>query len=159
MAAPQRQSSPSISPSSRRRCSTAAAEDFTVYQLQHLTDWDIFEQSRQGVTARQVDQLTQILDVSLKEMAAILQISERTLHRSRSKDHFKQQASERLLFLQNVTAHGLSVFDDRRSVFARWLRYPLGELKGQAPLSLLTSMIGFSLVDDVLTRIDYGIYC
>ncbi|GAA4404172.1 hypothetical protein GCM10023187_21130 [Nibrella viscosa] len=53
---------------------------------------------------------------------------------------------------------GLLVFDDRADALADWLRHPLRELKGKAPLQLLTTISGFGFVDDVLTRIEYGVY-
>ncbi|GAB3973517.1 hypothetical protein GCM10028806_27520 [Spirosoma terrae] len=118
----------------------------------------IIEKARQGVSTLQVDQVAQLLAVSLKEMATLLQIAERTLHRFRSEGHLDAQASERLLLLENLAAHGLLVFDDRADALANWLRYPLRELKNQTPLQLLTTISGFALVDDVLTRIEYGVY-
>ena len=108
--------------------------------------------------AQQADQLAQLLTLSLKELAAILQITERTLHRFRSQGRLDAQASERLLLLENLAAHGLLVFDGRADALADWLRYPLRELKGQAPIQLLNTISGFGLVDDVLTRIEYGVY-
>lgn len=91
-------------------------------------------------------------------MATILQIAERTLHRFRSEGQLDQQASERLLLMENLTAHGLLVFDGQSQALTEWLRYPLRELKGQTPLQLLATISGFGLVDDVLTRIKYGVY-
>jgi putative toxin-antitoxin system antitoxin component (TIGR02293 family) len=128
------------------------------YQPRRATGFAIIEQARQGVVTQQVDQLAGLLAVSFKEMASLLQIAERTLHRFRSEGHLDQQASERLLLLENLAAHGLLVFDGRADAFADWLRYPLRELKDQTPLQLLTTISGFGLVDDVLTRIEYGVY-
>ena len=91
-------------------------------------------------------------------MAALLQISERTLHRFRSDGSLDEKALERFLLLQNLAAHGLLVFDGQPDAFADWLRSPLRELKSQPPLQLLTSISGFGLIDDVLTRIEYGVY-
>ena len=91
-------------------------------------------------------------------MATVLQIAERTMHRFRSEGHLDEQSGERLLLLENLAAHGLLVFDGRSDAFANWLRYPLRELREQAPLALLTTISGFGLVDDVLTRIEYGVY-
>lgn len=105
-----------------------------------------------------VDQVASLIGVSLKEMAAMLQVAERTLHRFRNEGRLDAQASERLLLLENLAAHGLLVFDGRADAFANWLRHPLRELKHQPPLQLLTTISGFGLVDDVLTRIEYGVY-
>ena len=118
----------------------------------------IIEQSRQGVPSKQVDQLAQLLNLSFKELATILQIAERTLYRFRRVGRLNFQASERLLLLDNLVAHGLLVFDDRADALANWLRCPLRELRGQTPLQLLTTITGFELVDDVMTRIEYGVY-
>ena len=142
----------------KRQRPTAVAIESTDYRPQHVSGLAIIEQARQGVTTRQVDQLTQLLQISFKEMATLLQVAERTLHRFRSEGHLDQQASERLLLLENLTAHGLLVFDGRTNVLADWLRYPLKELTNQPPLTLLTTISGFGLVDDVLTRIEYGVY-
>ncbi len=128
------------------------------YVPQRATGFAIIEGARQGVSTQRVDQLSQLLGLSLKEMAALLQIAERTLHRFRSEGRLDQQASERLLLLDNLAAHGLQVFDDRADALANWLRYPLRELQSQTPFQLLTTISGFSLVDDVLTRIEYGVY-
>jgi putative toxin-antitoxin system antitoxin component (TIGR02293 family) len=130
----------------------------TTYRPQKATGFGIIEQAREGVLARQVDQLAQLLNMSLKEVATVLQIAERTMHRFRREGHLDEQSGERLLLLENLAAHGLLVFDGRSDAFANWLRYPLRELRGQAPLALLTTISGFSLVDDVLTRIEYGVY-
>jgi putative toxin-antitoxin system antitoxin component (TIGR02293 family) len=142
----------------KRRRSTNGASVSSDYRPQYVSGLAIIEQARQGVSTRQVDQLTQLLQISFKEMATLLQLAERTLHRFRSEGHLDQQASERLLLLENLTAHGLLVFDGRADALADWLRHPLRELKNQPPLSLLTTISGFGLVDDVLTRIEYGVY-
>ena len=147
-----------LPPTTKRRRPTSTAVGAADYRPQQVSGLAIIEQARQGVTTRQVDQLTQLLQVSFKEMATLLQVAERTLHRFRNEGHLDQQASERLLLLENLTAHGLLVFDGRSDALADWLRYPLRELTGQSPLTLLTTISGFGLVDDVLTRIEYGVY-
>ena len=128
------------------------------YHPQRSSGFAIIEQSREGVSTQRADQLSQLLEIPLKEMAAILQVAERTLHRFRNEGQLDTRTSERLLLLETLTAHGLLVFDGRTDALADWLRHPLRELKGQTPKSLLTTISGFGLVDDVLTRIEYGVY-
>lgn len=128
------------------------------YQPRQASGFAIIELARQGVSTHQVDQLAQLLNITFKELANLLQVAERTLYRFRSQGQLDTQASERLLLLENLTAHGLLVFDGQADALAEWFRYPLRELKGQTPLSLLTTISGFGLVDDVLTRIEYGVY-
>lgn len=149
------QSSSAAVPKRRRSLSPVFVAS---YRPESLSGLAIIEQARQGVRTERVDQLAQLLGMSLKEMAVVLQIAERSLHRFRTEGHLDEQASERLLLLANLTAHGLLVFDGQPDALANWLRYPLRELKNQAPLQLLATISGFGLVDDVLTRIEYGVY-
>lgn len=128
------------------------------YRPRQVSGFSIIEQARQGVPSAQADQLALLLGISIKELAVILQVAERTLHRLRSEGELDARTSERLLLLENLAAHGLLVFDGQAEPLADWLRYPLRELKGQAPIFLLSTISGFGLVDDVLTRIEYGVY-
>ena len=93
-----------------------------------------------------------------KEMAYILNISERTYRRNQADSVLDYQASERLLLLSDLVEHGLSVFDGRADVLNHWLRSSLPELGRQTPLALLDSVSGFGLVDDVLGRIEHGVF-
>lgn len=128
------------------------------YQPRRVSGFTIIEQAQQRVSTQQADQLAYLLGLTFKELALILQIAERTLHRFRSEGLLDSPSSERLLLLENLAAHGLQVFDGRTDALANWLRYPLRELKNQSPLALLNTISGFTLVDDVLTRIEYGVY-
>jgi len=145
-------------PLNRKKVPAQTASSVPLYQPKHAYGFSVIEQAQQGVSTQQVDQLATLLGISLKEMAVILQVAERTLHRFRSEGRLDSQASERLLLLENLSAHGLDVFDGRADALANWLRYPLRELKQQSPLELLHTISGFGLVDDVLTRIEYGVY-
>ncbi|GAB3926564.1 type II RES/Xre toxin-antitoxin system antitoxin [Larkinella terrae] len=130
----------------------------SAYPLYPISGFAIIDQAEKGVAASRVDQAARLLGLSLKEMAVILQIAERTLHRFRQEGRLDTQTSERLLLLENLAAHGLKVFDSQADDLADWLRHPLRELKHKAPLELLHTISGFTLADDVLTRIEHGVF-
>jgi putative toxin-antitoxin system antitoxin component (TIGR02293 family) len=121
-------------------------------------DFALVEQARAGVERGKADALAQKIGFTDKEMARILNLSERTLHRLRPEMLLDSNASERLLLLEELIAHGSDVFDGRVEVLGRWLRVPLAELRRQAPLSLLDTVTGFSMVHAVLGRIEHGVY-
>ena len=56
-----------------------------------------------------------------------------------------------------VLEHAGSVFDNRQDA-AEWLSAPNPSLSGRAPLSLLDTDAGAQEVDDVLTRLEFGVY-
>ncbi|QMU30547.1 type II RES/Xre toxin-antitoxin system antitoxin [Adhaeribacter radiodurans] len=118
----------------------------------------VVEQARAGVARGKADELAHQVGLTDKEMARILNLSERTLHRLRPEALLDNNASERLLLLKSLLRHGLSVFDGRADVLGRWLRVPLSELRRQAPLALLDTATGFGMVHAVLGRIEHGIY-
>ena len=112
---------------------------------------------------QQARQLTARLHLTLGEMAAILATSERTFARQLGSKPDEQSApmtmaqAERLLLLRLLAAHGLAVFEDQEK-FNRWLRRPLQVLQQQSPLQLLDTVTGFRLIDQLLGRIEQGVY-
>jgi putative toxin-antitoxin system antitoxin component (TIGR02293 family) len=118
----------------------------------------VIQQARAGVERGKADEVARQIGFTDKEMARILNLSERTLHRLRPEALLDNNASERLLLLKGLLRHGLDVFDGRADVLGRWLRVPLSELRQQAPLALLDTATGFGMVHTVLGRIEHGIY-
>ncbi|GAB3640759.1 antitoxin Xre-like helix-turn-helix domain-containing protein [Spirosoma arcticum] len=163
---------------------------------------DLIRQARQGVLRRRADEVAQLVDLTDKEMARILNMSVRGLHGKSATEPLTLAAGERLLLLERLIQHGLSVFDGRSDLLGRWLRTPLTELAyreganpvaqplsvrdlgqfgdftepapkpvqpvktpaplapslvPQSPLAVLDTVSGFSLAEDVLGRIEWGI--
>ena len=112
---------------------------------------------------RQVRDLATRLELTVAEIATVLATPERTFARRMSAKAapggppLTKVQSERLLFLTRLAAHGLAVFEDQGK-FNRWLRRPLALLQNQAPLQLLDTATGFRLIDQLLGRIEYGVY-
>ncbi|WP_461138154.1 antitoxin Xre-like helix-turn-helix domain-containing protein [Spirosoma pomorum] len=160
---------------------------------------ELIQQAREGVLRRRVDEVARLVGLTDKEMAHILGMSVRGLHGKQVNELLTLAASERLLLLERLIQHGLTVFDGRADLLSRWLHTPLHELgyrEGpvakqaipvremgsfqepmpiyeaasellnadssesvipQSPLAVLDTVSGFSLVDDVLGRIEWGI--
>jgi putative toxin-antitoxin system antitoxin component (TIGR02293 family) len=83
---------------------------------------------------------------------------ERTLARRVAKhEPLTVAETDRAIRLARVTAETERVFADPGKA-ARWLRRPNGALGGQTPLSLLKSEAGARAIDEILIRIDHGLY-
>ena len=106
----------------------------------------------------QLNQVARQFGVTLKELAPLLQLSESTLHRLRRQTTLTGPTAERVDLLNSIFQHGLRVYGGDESALRDWLRYPLGELDGRTPLQTLTTIAGFTQVDDVLGRIEHGIF-
>lgn len=119
--------------------------------------YTVIDKARQGVLRSEADQVAGLVGLTDIEMARILNMSDRNLHRIKPNERLSRDASERLLLLTNLLRHGLDVFDDDTKTLADWLRSPIRELNSQSPFHLLDTTTGFGLVDDVLGRIEHGI--
>lgn len=117
----------------------------------------VIDKSRQGVLRSEADTVAGLVRLTDKEMARIMNMSDRNMHRLKPDERLSRDASERLLLLMNLLRHGLDVFDNDAETLADWLRSPIRELNSQSPLHLLDTATGFGLVDDVLGRIEWGI--
>ena len=120
--------------------------------------FEVIQQVRSGVQRAKADEVARRIGLTDKELAIVLNLSERTLHRLRPDALLDNNSSERLLLLEQLLVHGLEVFDGRSAVLGRWLRTPLAELREQSPLKLLDTTTGFGMVHNVLGRIEHGIY-
>ena len=125
--------------------------------LTEINDLDLIALSKTGLASREMVVLAKRLDLSGKEMAKLLTLSQRTFHRRKPEELLDQVASERLLMLTKLTDHGFDVFEDQGK-FNRWLRRPLRILSNQAPLDILDTSQGIKMVDTILGRIEYGVY-
>ena len=119
--------------------------------------FELIAQSRSGVTHAEVRKLASLLELTIRELAILLSMNERTMARRLVSGSFNKVESERLLLLKALAAHGLRVFEDQGK-FNRWLRRSLEILEGQSPLQLLDTATGFQVVDQILGRIEYGVY-
>lgn len=125
--------------------------------LTEISDLDLIALSKTGLASREMVALAQRLDLSGKEIAKLLTLSQRTFHRRKPEQLLDQVASERLLMLTKLADHGFDVFEDQGK-FNRWLRRPLRILSNQAPLDILDTSQGIKMVDTILGRIEYGVY-
>ncbi|GAB3276731.1 DUF2384 domain-containing protein [Larkinella harenae] len=123
-----------------------------------LSEEEIITRSRKGVQRNEADRVAALVGLTDKELAVALGLSASYLHRLKDDQLINQDASERLLLLENLLRHALDTFEGRPPTVLHWLRSPLRELDHQTPLQTLDTVTGYTLVDRVLGRIDHGIF-
>jgi len=88
--------------------------------------------------------------------AAIIPL--RTLqHRRSRREKLTVEESDRVLRVIRVLSLAESVYGSRERALA-WLRNPHARLDGRAPLSLLNTDTGSRIVEELLVRIDEGMF-
>lgn len=117
----------------------------------------LIERSREGLDSSEADRIAALLGVTNKEMARLLNQSVATFHRRAKSGLLDAATSERLLMLNRLAGHGEAIFQDSGK-FTRWLRRPLRLLVDREPLDLMDSPTGILLVEDILGRIEHGVF-
>jgi putative toxin-antitoxin system antitoxin component (TIGR02293 family) len=88
----------------------------------------------------------------------IIGLSDRTLQRRiKNPEPLTSEQSSSAWRLAKVFSKAEEILGDRQQA-ANWMITPALGLEGRAPMDLLTTQVGFELVDDFLTRMDYGVY-
>jgi putative toxin-antitoxin system antitoxin component (TIGR02293 family) len=112
---------------------------------------------RSGLPYHALERFREELDLSLDELAEALAISTRTLNRRKQQDHLSPDESDRVFRIARVYGHALEVFESSERA-ARWFKRTNPVLDGMSPLEVFDTDLGAQLVDDLLTRIEYGVY-
>lgn len=137
--------------------SSTPVSDAPYRELDHRARID---RARRGVTVGEAIETMRTWFIPLARFAAILGCSERQWGRLRAgglRALLSPAASDRLLRARCALDHARAVFDDERDTVA-WMSAPNDALSGESPLSLLDTDAGVRLVEEVLTRIEFGVY-
>jgi len=118
---------------------------------------DFLTAGSRGIPKLSVTNLSEVLNVPMKDMAVLLNLSYKTLGRKKETDPLDTLASSLSIEIANTITKGLSVFEDSDK-FNRWLHKENRALKGQMPFNLLNTPTGIKVVNQVLGRIEEGIY-
>lgn len=121
------------------------------------SSFDLVDLAREGLTRTSIDSVTDVLEISVDEMVALLPISRRTLERYELTQKLSPELSDRLIQIAKVYSRTLEVFEDRHLALG-WLKSPCKAFGDVVPLSYLNLQSGFEIVIDELGRIDYGVY-
>jgi len=109
----------------------------------------------EGLPTRSINRLQELGGLSEQDMARIF--PRRTLTHIRKLAKLSAEQSDRVARVAGVFRAAQEVFGDRDKANG-WMLHPNRALGGKAPIALLRTGSGAQLVEDVLTRIAWGVY-
>jgi putative toxin-antitoxin system antitoxin component (TIGR02293 family) len=111
-----------------------------------------------GMPADVLRQIASLLGITPAKLAPVVQIAARTLER-RLKDNetLKPDETERTLRVGRLLHIAEGVFEDRE-VASEWFGRPLKNLAGLTPLQLCATEPGSREVEQMLERIEHGVF-
>jgi putative toxin-antitoxin system antitoxin component (TIGR02293 family) len=119
------------------------------------SDRELREAIREGFRPAVVEELMRASGLTLKELAAALDLSPRSLQRRRAGGRLARYESDRLYRLARIIAIANEYLGDRERAL-RWLKRPNRALGGVAPVAAIDTEPGARQVENVLGRVAFG---
>lgn len=110
-----------------------------------------------GITKQSVVNLAEVMEIPMKDIANLLNISYKTLGRKRKTDVLGSLTSSLLIEMVSTIANGLGVFEDTKRLNS-WLQRENSSLHGMRPIELFRTPTGIRMVNGILNKIEEGIY-
>ncbi len=122
------------------------------------SEFDIIALSNEGVTKASLDALIGHLGISKRAFSEnILDASVKTLERKKTTDLLDKRTSSHVIEIAKVVEHAFAVFEDDEKVKS-WLNSSNQALNNIKPIDLFYLPTGLKMVNDVLGRIEEGVY-
>ncbi len=122
-----------------------------------LSPGELIEVIRAGLPVQELDVLQSSLDVPMDKLAHKLGISKATLHRRKAQGRLGPEESDRVVRYARLVLKAVEVMEGEEPA-RRWLTSPQVGLGGAVPLDYAETEVGAREVEDLLGRIEYGVY-
>jgi putative toxin-antitoxin system antitoxin component (TIGR02293 family) len=122
-----------------------------------LTNSRLIEAVQSGLPVRELTDLQASLDVPMERLAPMLGISKATLQRRKSGQRLGLAESDRVVRFARLMGKATEVMESAESA-RKWLNSPQTGLGGAVPLEYAETEVGAREVEDLLGRIEYGVY-
>jgi putative toxin-antitoxin system antitoxin component (TIGR02293 family) len=136
-----------VSPGARAVLTLSAAGVMSV--VRHL---------KGGLPYRVVTQFQKASQLPLATIARVTQISPRTMARRKQAGRLTRGEAERLFRLSQIYRQAVRLFDGDAAGARRWLQSPNAALGDESPLSLAESEFGAREVENVIGRLEHGVF-
>ena len=123
-----------------------------------VTEFDIIKLGYTGITKNAINTLASFIGISRKYITEnIFDVSVKTLERKDDKEKLDKKTSSHAIEIARVLQHGYDVFRNEEKM-KRWLNKENRALNNLKPVELFDTLSGLSIVNDVLGRIEEGVY-
>ena len=115
------------------------------------------EAVREGLSTDVLKTVAANLEMSDRQLAGVLKIPDRTLDRRLKHGVLSPEESDRLARVAKILQRAHEVFGNADKARG-WMNTRLAAFDGETPLQRADTSLGASQVEDVLGRIDCGVY-
>ena len=119
---------------------------------------ELIRQVERGFSFHALHTLESHTGIPVAQIARMLGIPSRTLARRKASGRLTADESEKLLRLSSTFENALELFEgDRRQTLA-WLSSPKKEFEDQTPLEYSRTEVGAREVEDLIGRLEHGVF-
>lgn len=112
-----------------------------------------------GLPVKEFDTLREYLGLTVEALAKKVGISAATLSRRRqSRQPLDAGHSDRLIRFARLFRLAVDLYDGNEAAARRWLTTPARALGGQTPLDFADTEAGAREVENLIGRLEYGVY-
>ena len=112
---------------------------------------------RKGLVLGEFTALRELLGINEEALAEVLGMSRTTLHRRKKVGRLDSTESERVIRLTRIFTRAETVLGGPEAARA-WLKAPVRALGGETPLSYCDTEVGAREVEDLLGRLEHGVF-
>ncbi len=117
----------------------------------------LIQSLKMGLPVEELDDLRVNLGLPLEKLAGYLGISKATLHRRKASGRLDMAESDRVVRFARLMGSAVNVLESTENA-RQWLGAPQIGLGGAVPLEYAETEVGAREVEDLLGRIEYGVY-
>src|SRR6266436_4463825 len=118
---------------------------------------ELIQRIQKGLRFSELKTLQDTLELPFEKLAAKLCISRSTLQRRKAAGRLSPDESDKVMRYSRLVQQAADFFGDIGKARA-WLKFPQRGLGGAVPLDYAETEVGAREVDNLLGRIDYGVY-
>jgi putative toxin-antitoxin system antitoxin component (TIGR02293 family) len=117
----------------------------------------LIEIIQSGLPVGELEVLRESLDLPMEKLAPRLGLSKATLHRRKTSGKLDPGESDRVVRFARLVGKAVEVLESRDNA-RKWLTSPQVGLGGAVPIDYAMTEVGAREVEDLLGRIEYGVY-
>jgi len=119
---------------------------------------DLVRHVEKGLAFTAVEALQQQMDLATKEIAQLLDIKFRTFLRRKEAGRLQPAESDRVLRASRLFARAQDLFDGNQEAARAWLMTPQRALGGAIPLEIAKTEVGAREVEQIIGRLEQGVF-
>lgn len=119
---------------------------------------ELIRQVGRGFSFHTMRELETHSGIPLPEIASVIGLPGRTLARRKASGRLTSDESEKLLRLSSVFEQAVELFEGDQSGALKWLTTPKKALENQTPLSYSRTELGAREVENLIGRLEYGVF-